>query len=372
MRIGFDAKRMFKNYSGLGNYSRSTLELMAKYYPQNKYLIYSAFDENRVGFEIPEGIELVTPTTILGDICPSLWRSGLMAKDIRKHKIDIYHGLSNELPYDIREGGARSVVTIHDLIFRRYPNLYTKIDRAIYDRKYSRSCRYADRIIAISEQTKNDIIEFWNIPQEQIDVVYQGCNPIFYTKSKEEFKLKVKAKYNLPSEYILCVGTIEERKNLMLTLTAMVDGKIDVPLVACGKHTEYADKLMDYASSHGIERRVRFLHNVEMAELPAIYQMASVAVYVSLFEGFGIPILEALNSGVPMITSKGGVFQETGGNACAYVGQYDLDDMISQLKETLANTQKRTEMVEKGYIWAQNFRDDKVAANLNSVYEKMV
>ena len=372
MRIGFDAKRMFKNTSGLGNYSRSTLELLSKYYPDNRYFLYSAFDENKVGFEIPDGVEVVTPSTFIGDIVPALWRSGFMAKDIRRHRLDIYHGLSNELPYDIREGGAKSVVSIHDLIYIRYPNLYSKIDCYLYKKKYKRSCEYADKVIAISRQTKEDIMVFWKIPEERIAVVYQGCNPIFYEKVSEPFKEAVRKKYDLPSEYILSVGTLEERKNLMLTLHAMVEGKIDIPLVACGKWTPYADELMKYAEEKGIANRVFFHHDIEMADLPAVYQMASVAVYVSLFEGFGIPILEALNSGVPMITSKGGVFKETGGDACLYVGQYDLEDMIEALKKALYNSDIRRDMIEKGNAYVLNFRDDKVAANLYRVYESLL
>ncbi len=372
MRIGFDAKRIFRNTSGLGNYSRSTVELLAKYFPDNHYFLYSGFDRNRTGFQIPEKVELVTPSSWIGDICPSLWRSGCMASDIRKHRLDIYHGLSNELPFDIREGGAKSVVTMHDLIFIRYPNLYKKIDRYLYEKKYRRSCRYADHIIAISRQTKNDIIDFWNIPEELISVVYQGCNPQFYQVVDQETKKRVKEKYALPDQYILSVGTLEERKNLMLTLQAMVAGHIDVPLVACGRYTEYVKALQAYAYANGLEDRVKFLYNVDFSDLPAVYQMASVAVYVSLFEGFGIPILEALNSGVPMITSKGGVFGETGGDACLYVGQYDREDMAEALKTALNDTQRRNEMIERGYKYALNFRDDVVARNLYAVYKKLL
>lgn len=372
MRVGFDAKRLFSNLSGLGNYSRSTVELLHKYFPQDKHVLFTPASGNKANFIVPKEVDVVTPTALISSLVPSLWRSFFMASDIRAEKIDIFHGLSNELPNDIRHSGAKSIVTVHDLIFLRYPNLYSKIDKLIYEHKYHTSCKNADMIIAISQQTKEDIINYWNIAEERIEVVYQGCNPVYYNKASESKKEAVKQKYNLPDNYIVSVGTIEERKNLMLTLSAMVEGKIDLPLVACGKYTPYRDKLWEYAVRHGIEKRVHFHHDVALEDLPAIYQMADVAVYVSLFEGFGIPILEALNSGTPMITSKGGVFPETGGDACLYVGQYDLEEMIHALKTALYDSQRRQDMIDRGYMYALNFRDEKVATNLHKVYEKIL
>ena len=159
-----------------------------------------------------------------------------MARDIRRRKCDIYHGLSNELPLDIRHSGAKSVVTVRPY-FRTLPQPIQKADRMLYTYKYRKSCQLADRIIAISRQTKSDLMEFWGIPEEVIDVVYQGCNPIFYHKRADEDTIaSVRAKYGLPEDFILSVGTIEERKNLMLTVRAMAEGGIDIPLVACGRH----------------------------------------------------------------------------------------------------------------------------------------
>ncbi len=372
MKIGFDAKRLYSNLSGLGNYSRSTIDLMREHYPDDKLVLFAPTTDNRAGYIKPNDIELVTPTALISYGFPSLWRSFFMASDIRGERIDIYHGLSNELPTDIRNSGAKSIVTMHDLIFLRYPNLYSKLDRVIMEYKFRTSCRNADLIIAISEQTKEDIINYWDIPSEQVDVVYQGCNSAYYKKVDEHRRAQVKAKYRLPDNYILSVGTFDERKNLMLTLNAMVDGNIDMPLVACGRRTPYTDKLWAYAVENGIENRVFFHHDVNIEDLPAIYQMADVAVYVSLFEGFGVPILEALNSGTPMITSKGGVFPEAGGDACIYVGQYDLDDMITALRTVLDDSVMRADMIERGYKHALNFRNDVVAANLHSVYEKLM
>lgn len=371
MRIGFDAKRVFFNGSGLGNYSRSSVVNLCKYYGDNQYTLFSPKEGNQCKFNVPQGVNIVYPKGI-GALAPSLWRSCAMSWAIREEKVDIYHGLSNELPYDIKRSGARSVVTMHDLIFIRYPGLYKPCDRYMYTQKYRQSCRSADRIIAISQQTKQDLMEYWGVSAEKIDVVYQGCDPIFYDKVSECERERVRQKYKLPKEYVLSVGSIETRKNLLLTIKAMVEGRIYINLVACGKHTPYTFLLMKYAEKHGVGSRVFFLHNVDFSELPAIYQMSSVLVYASIFEGFGIPIIEALNSGVPVITSKGGVFKEAGGDACLYIDPYSVDNMIEELEQVLGNKELRSNMIEQGYAHAQQFHEQNTARNMMSVYRSLM
>lgn len=370
MRIGFDAKRVFFNRSGLGVYSRSTVGLLAKYAPENHYTLFSPKRGNPVGFDIPEDVEVVYPHGLAAK-APSLWRSYGMAADIRRNGIKIYHGLSHELPSDIRRAGVRSVVTMHDIIFVHHPELYKPADRYIYTQKYKRSCRLADRIVAVSEQTRADLVGEWNIDPAKIDVVYQGCDPQFAVEASPEKRDEVRAKYGLPGDYVLSVGSIEERKNLMLTVRAMAEGKLDIRLVACGKHTPYADKIMEYAAANGIAGRIQMLHNVSFADLPAIYQMADAFVYTSLFEGFGIPILEALNSRVPVITTAGGVFTETGGNACLYVNPFSPEEMAEALRRALGDTILRQDMVAKGLAHAEKFTEPIIAANLTKVYHSL-
>lgn len=372
IKIGFDAKNLFTDSSGLGNYSRNSVELLTKYQPENSYNIFSAYDKNRVGFSIPKGVKIITPGGVIGDIIPALWRNCAMARDIRKSRINIFHGLCNHLPSDIRHSGATSIITIHDLIFLRYPNLYPKFKRHYLEFQYKRSCNKADMIIAISEQTKNDLIEFWDLPPEKIKVVYQGCNSIYTKRAEPEVNQRVRKRYNLPEEYIVSVGTIEERKNLLLTLHALHEGKIDTPLVACGRWTPYVDKLKKYIEENNMHSQVIFIHDCSIEELPSIYQMARASVFVSLFEGFGIPILESMHSGTPVITSRGGVFKEAGGDAALYVGVYDLEEMIETLKLILRDEQKRSEIIEAGYRHVKNFTDDKIAENLMNIYRRFI
>ena len=175
MRIGYDAKRAFHNLSGLGNYSRNIITLMSRFYPANEYYLYTPGIRENTGQFLPSGAILRTPETFLSKKFGSVWRSVCLAKWLQKDRIDIYHGLSNELPLNIKGTGVRSVVTIHDLIFIRFPELYNRIDRNIYRQKVNYAVRIADRTIAISEQTKRDIVEFTNIKPEKVSVIYQSC-----------------------------------------------------------------------------------------------------------------------------------------------------------------------------------------------------
>ena len=141
----------------------------------------------------------------------ALWRTFFIKRGLLQDGVQLYHGLSNELPVGIHRTGIRSVVTIHDLIFLRYPQYYHRLDRIIYNRKFNNACRKADRIVAVSECTKRDIVKFYGISPEKIDVVYQRCETVFARPVSKKEKDRVRAAYGLPERFILSVGTIEER-----------------------------------------------------------------------------------------------------------------------------------------------------------------
>ena len=373
MKIGFDAKRAFFNRSGLGNYSRNVIQLLSRHYPQNDYFLYTPTKKGAISF-IPieqDNIHISTPKRTLDKLFKSYWRSFRLTGQLEDDKIELYHGLSNELPKNIHKTKIKSIVTIHDLIFIRYPHLYKPIDRQIYYKKFKYSCQIADRVIAISEQTKADLVNFFKIDEDKIDVVYPGCHPIYYNEVSESVKKQIKEKYNLPSQYILYVGTIEERKRLLNIIKALKGIKIDIPLVAVGKPTQYLTKVKKYISENQLEDRIYFYHNILLEDLRVIYQLSEVFVYPSVFEGFGIPILEALNSKTPVITTKGGCFSEAGGKSSIYIDTANIDELQDAIKNVLSNSLLRKKMLADGYEYAQNFREEKIAENLMDVYLKL-
>jgi glycosyltransferase involved in cell wall biosynthesis len=370
MRIGFEAKRAFHNFTGLGNYARSVIQILTKQFPDNQYFIYSPeLNKNSRTdflFDLKNGKIRSAPYKIF----KTFWRSKGVIKDLLKDEVDIYHGLSHEIPRGLKNKGIKSVVTIHDLIYLRFPHLFKAIDRKIYSLKFQLACKNSDRIIAISEQTKKDIIQFFGIDARKIDVVYQGCDPIFYLPASSHALDEVRVKYQLPATYLLCVGTLEYRKNQLLILKALLHLPKHIQLVLVGKSTAYEQILRNFIAANHLENRVTIASAVEFKDLPAIYQQAKIFIYPSLFEGFGIPILEALHSRIPVIAAKGSCLEEAGGPHSLYIQPNDEIELSQAIAQLIDHEVLKNEMIEKGKLFASHFSEENIAKNLVGVYQK--
>jgi glycosyltransferase involved in cell wall biosynthesis len=225
-------------------------------------------------------------------------------------------------------------------------------------------------VIAISEQTKKDIISYLHIDANKIRVVYQGCQDVFKRKYSDSEKKQVTEKFNLPETFVLNVGTIEERKNALTIVKAIKN--LDVHLVLIGKQTDYTQKIHQFISENKLENRVHFLKGLSSEELAITYQLATVFVYPSIFEGFGIPIIEALYSKTPVITNKNGVFKEAAGPNSLYIEPFDTEDLTVKITEVLTNESLANKMKAEGYNFAQKFNDDIIASNIMNCYQQVL
>jgi glycosyltransferase involved in cell wall biosynthesis len=291
-----------------------------------------------------------------------------MGKDSQKINADIFHGLSGELPIKWNVQTIKKVVTIHDLIFLRFPQYYSFFDRKIHFWKFKRAVEQADIIIAISEQTKRDIIHFLNVPESKICVVYQGCHQAFKENKSGEFLTLIKEKFNLPERFILNVGTIETRKNLFNIVKA-INGT-EISLVVIGKKTKYFNKVQRFIKGNKLQNQVQFLEHVGIDELAAIYELATIFVYPSLFEGFGIPVIEALFSKTPVITSNLSCLPEAGGEYSVYINPSNFEDLKAKILFLWNNESERKRRAEKSFVFVQKFNDEEIAKNLYTVYQK--
>ncbi len=383
MNIGFDAKRAYHNTTGLGQYSRTLIQSLAEYYPEHQYYLFNPKKSSRYHFDNENQHEIL-PTGFPATVFRSAWRSSWIKKDLVYNKIDLYHGLSHEIPLGIKKTGIKSVVTIHDLIPERHPEQYNPIDVKIYKKKFRYACEQADKIIAISEQTRQDIIHFYKTPPEKIEVCYQSCSPVFGILASEEEKKRIAAKYDLPAQFFLSVGTIIERKNLLNVCKAffLVRNDLDIPLVIIGNGGKYKQQVKDFILQHGLEKKIIFLSEkkdsksdpgfLSTPDLAVIYQLAIAMIYPSFFEGFGIPVLEALWSRLPVITSNVSCMPEAGGPGSYYVDPNSAEQIAEGMKKIYSDKELVATMIEKGMEHTRQFAPPVYAASVMNVYKSLM
>jgi len=365
MKIGFDAKRLFHNNSGLGNYSRDLVRVLSRFFPENDYYLFAKKKSDKAN-------EILKQKNIFFKKISSgiLARQRKMGKDAQNQNCDVFHGLSAELPIKWNKNKKiKKIVTIHDLIFLKYPKFYSFFDRKIHTWKIKRAIEKADLIIAISQQTKRDIIEYFNVSKEKIRVIYQTCNDNFRKSYSETELLSTSKKFNLPKYFILNVGTIEERKNLFSVVKAIKT--TEIPLVVIGKETKYSKQIKQFITENNMQKQVYFLQNVSVTELAHIYKLATIFIYPSLYEGFGIPIIEAIFSKTPVITSNVSCLPEAGGDDSVYVNPMDIYDIRSKILHLWKNPEERLHRSEKSLEFAEKFKEEKIAKELMKIYQEI-
>ncbi|HHL53011.1 MAG TPA: glycosyltransferase family 1 protein [Flammeovirgaceae bacterium] len=343
MRLGFDAKRLFLNDRGLGNYARNLLYGLVKYHPQHEYFLYTPKQHGKLvdeKFLADSQVQVRLPAG-MGRVLSAYWRSGQLGRVAARDGVQVWHGLSQELPADIIRVDVKSVVTVHDLIFLRHPEFYKPLDRWIYLKKVKWAVQHADKVVAISQQTRQDVLETFTLPPDRVQVIYQSCHEVFYEKRSAQECQQVRAKWRLPQQYMLYIGALNENKNVLVILQAMrqLKGKLDLPLVIVGHGEAYKRKLLAYAQKHGLEKQLYFaseIANPAPRELSAFYQMAEVFIFPSFYEGFGIPILEARFSGTPVVASNSSCLHEAGGESSYYFNLADSEELAGQLLKILA------------------------------------
>lgn len=374
MKIGFDSKRLFCNFTGLGNYSRTLVGNLAQNYPQHDYFLYTTeikkTPETQPFLDKKNGFHTHLSTALF----KAYWRSFSIIKQLQKDNIEIYHGLSNELPFGIHKTDIKTVVTIHDLIFKIYPQTYSFIDRTIYDWKFRYSCEHADKILANSNSTKNDIIHYYNINPDKIEVVYHPCQPLYY--NSKIIDNKVLEQYKIPKQYVLYVGTVQERKNLKLLIKAYqhLSPELRLPIVIVGRGGQYLQEVKQLITESNLQHLVFWIEKLDdNAVLQTLYQAASVLVYPSFCEGLGLPVIEALLSKTPVITALTSSLPEAGGPHSLYINPLDDKDLALALEKVLTDKTLSQQMIERGFVYAhERFNAEKLSVQVMSSYEKLL
>ena len=410
MKIGLDAKRIVRNGTGLGSYGRTLVNDLSQAAGGELSLHLYAPDQGRddlrnqivmrpnVTFHfktdngqqttdnrpLGQGTQERQQTTVqkgtwAQGLKYGLWRTYGIVSDLKRDGIQLFHGLSGELPVGLRKAGIKSVVTIHDLIFLRHPEYYHWLDTKIYAWKFRQTIREADRIIAISERTKQDIMELGGVKEDKITVVYQSFSPRFGPLPASPDEGRRKGSWLPPYRrdergaypYLLSVGTIEERKNILLAVKALCHLPETLSLVIVGRRTKYADKVRQWADQHGLSHRVVMRHDVTDDELPSLYAGAEAFVYPSRYEGFGIPIIEAIAMGLPVVAATGSCLEEAGGPHSLYVNPDDAEGMAVAIRQLLHGAEGREERIIRSREYIRRFEGSDVAAQVMEIYRSV-
>lgn len=372
MNIGFDAKRLYNNFTGLGNHSRTTIDILTAAFPGNQYFLYTPKLKRTPTTE--PYLSRPACQTVLphGFLRGGLWRTFGLSSRLQQDGIDLFHGLSNELPVGIRRAGIPAVVTIHDVAFRTFTDMYHWTDRQIYDLKWRYAVSHADRIIAISECTKRDIIRFYDVDENKIDVVYQPVNMRYYTPIQTSPR-PIGGEGVGERGYLLYVGAVNSRKNLLGIVKAMqlLPSDIDLPLYIVGNGHEYKKEVQEYIASHGLTSRFRWLGSLSHDELHQLYAQARLFIYPSFYEGFGLPVVEAMLSGCPVVTSNVSSLPEAAGPYSLKADPASPEDIRDKILQALTDTELRHRMVQGSRDYAmQTFHPDVLAHRLMDVYVK--
>lgn len=328
LKIGFDAKRIFNNTTGLGVYGRSLVKNLVKEFPNNEYYLFTPKETDLFRVNSKQVKTITAP-----GFFNLFWRSYGINKEIATHHLDIYHGLSNEIPFKLNHS-TKYICTIHDLIWLKYPDTYKKIDRNIYTKKLKHACTHSDMLIATSKQTANDLHEIMDIPKDRIRVVYQSGNEIPHNISRTS---------PIDEPYFFYLSSFQKRKNHLRLVQAYsnIKDKTNRLLVLAGKEGETFNEVKRFISDNKLQSDVVILSNLNEIEKYQWLKHADAFVYPSIDEGFGIPLIEAMQLGTPLLLNDIPVFKEIAEDTAEYFSLSeagDLENKLSTFKKPTSET----------------------------------
>jgi glycosyltransferase involved in cell wall biosynthesis len=373
MRIGLDVRPFLSRETGVGTYLRNLLFELARIDTYNEYCLFSASWKERFP---PEKVppfarsrfrDLRVPVRAVN----FLWYR-LSWPPFERYfggRLDLTH---SPTPVPL-PGRSRKIVTVYDLFFLDDPGRSVREARRVFARNAGASLAAADGILAISEFTRRSILERFPVPEEKITVAPLGLDPQFAEEVPAAVLEETRRRHGLPERFVLFVGAVEKRKNLMNLLEAMTRVRRagePVDLVLAGREGEASAEVAASAERLGLGQAVRILGYLPDTEVRDLYRLARLLVFPSLCEGFGLPLLEAMASGLPAAVSRAGALPEVGGDAAAYFEPEDPADMARVILELLGDGPRRRDLAEKGKRRASGFSWAETARRTLAFYER--
>lgn len=366
MRIAIDARLVYYTQAGISQYIKRLVESLARLDEQSEYMILQSRKDRMPLIEHPnfKRVPILTP-------CHHRLEQWTLRFELSPLDIDVLHSPDFIPPF---RGKFKSVITVHDLAFLLYPHFLTK-ESAKYYGQIDQAVRRTDHIIAVSEATKHDLMQRLGVPENKVTVIYEASSPQYRPLPAEETREYVRRKFNLEGDYILFVSTIEPRKNVPGLLQAyrkLLDSyKVKAKLVLAGGQGWLFDEVFATAGRLNLTDDVRFLGRVETDDLPYLYNAARLLVHPSFYEGFGLPPLEAMACGIPVIVSNVSALPEVVGDAGLRVDPQNISELAVGMQRLLVDEGLRAEMIQKGLARAACFSWDRAARETLEVYRKV-
>ncbi len=371
MNVAFDARPLTLYKTGIGKYTEKLARHIKDIDSSVNLFLYS----NRDIISKEENVEIACAGGLLGRYNSSLWFQLSLPFYLNKqsgNKIELFHGTMAMLPLAVR---MPTVITIYDLVLEKFPETMYWKNWLSLKTLMRVSARKASKIIAISENTKKDIMEYFRIDEEKIRVIYLGVNSQF-SPQPDPNGTDVLSKYNLTDGYILSVGTLEPRKNFHRLINAykMVasSGQKTPKLVIIGGHGWGNEELGKLVRESGLDERVMLAGYVQDDDLPILYRQATAFVYPSLYEGFGLPPLEAMACGTPVITSNLSSIPEVVGDAAILIDPYNTAEIAQAIASVLKNEGLRDNLRTNGLVRSRLSNWDKTARETLSLYQEVI
>lgn len=371
MRIAIDYTPAITQGAGIGRYTRNLVAALAAYDTEDHFTLFSS-ESPTPERPIPTGSNITPRIVPLGSRnLTILWQRLRVPLPIQVFtgRADVLHGPDFVLPPSL---GSRRVVTVHDLAFLTHPECALPSLAEYLKRAVPRTVARADIVIADSQRTADDLVERLSVPRERIRVIYLGIDPTFTPDRDEAALAAVRARYGIERPCVLAVSTIEPRKNYERLIAAFAQATRlpDGPrmLLIAGRKGWLYEGVFRAVETHGVSDRVTFLNYVPDADLPLLYQAADVLAMPSIYEGFGIPVVEAMASGTPVVCSNGGSLAEIAGDAALIVAPEDVEGLRDALVRAVAEPTLRTELIARGLARVRGFTWEAAARAHRDVY----
>ncbi len=375
-RIALDYTPALKQTGGIGRYTREFTDALASIDRSNAYRLFAAGSKSADLPALPGENFSWRSTRLSSRWLARLWhRAGIpLPVETFTGTVDLFHATDFVLPPTL--GGTRTLLTVHDLSFVRVPTAASPPLKAYLDAVVPPSVEKADRILADSKATKADLIELYRTPEDKITVLYSGVNPRFQRVDEADAHQRLRRKYGLANtRYVLSVGTVQPRKNYSRVVEALAvlrQTGHDLNYVIAGGSGWLEDELQATIERKGMGDYVQLLGLVDDEDLPALYSGARMLAMVSLYEGFGLPVLEAMACGTPVITSNLSSLPEVGGKAALLVDPNDSNAIRDAILRLETDAATRGRLIKAGYQQAERFSWLRAARQLKALYDEIL